>query len=628
MEKLLEVLIAIGDEVACLSVAKMILRHWPSHTRALHVKNVIEESEIIPFAPRGIDKLEPKHVRLKFPDKRKATDEFADENSPLKRSKQKIELLLEEVSWRALIDSLLGILAPLNDCTSDMTMKDLRSGDIQLDIKLPCSSENVVLALEDGGLSTVHASEDMSHGDFSAERGTVAKDKAAAFSEEQPQERRSTRLRSRKPGKEESDYAATKDRAAVVKFLEPFIATGLMGDKDSGEAAGDSSICHENTSSSEAEHCIVVRFVQENSGNVGAYHVAHLLLEEAARRKLSYQDAFIKLLDLEKLTRNWGQERTPECSLFLAELYYDFGLTSSEASKFSDFLFETSYHLCKVIESVALEHPLSSCWSVDYENHSSLSNPEMSSSLISSKSPFWVRFFWLSGRLSVMNDNKAKAHKQFCISLSMLSEKNDKCDPLSVPMPHCKTIRELTLERVLYDINMLKIDILMEKDAVEIMGKGMYKECISLLAPLLFCTKDVYPNVSLLPITAGSKSENVASAELLALDLLVKACENTDPQDLELCLNCHQRKLQILIGAAGTGEFPFPEKLSCQQLRSTPSEIEVRGSSNKQWNCLVAEEVKAISQCVSKVKNQFDQSGDHVSSKLQINVLPLKLNWS
>ncbi|KAI7988468.1 Calcineurin-binding protein 1 [Camellia lanceoleosa] len=52
MEKLLEVLIAIGDEVACLSVSQLILRHWPSHSRALHVKNTILESEPIPFSPR------------------------------------------------------------------------------------------------------------------------------------------------------------------------------------------------------------------------------------------------------------------------------------------------------------------------------------------------------------------------------------------------------------------------------------------------------------------------------------------------------------------------------------------------------------------------------------------------
>ncbi|XP_031383415.1 calcineurin-binding protein 1-like isoform X2 [Punica granatum] len=621
MEKLLEVLIAIGDEVACLSVAKMILRHWPSHSRALHVKNVIEESEIVPFAPRGIDRLEPKHVRLKFPDKRKATDEFADD-APLKRAKTKVELLLPETSWCALAGSLLSILAPMSNCASDMTEKDLRSGDIQLDIKLPSSSENPILALEDGGLSVYRVSEDLSQGDFSAERETVFKDKLVASSEEQPQERRSTRLerlRSRKPGKEESDYTTTKDQAAVIKFLEPFIASAFGGDRESDEAARDCSKCHGQTNSSEAECSLIAKFVRESSGNLGAYHVSHLLLQEAARRRLTYRDGYIRFLDLDKLTRDWRQERTPECSLFLAELYYDFGLTSDDASKLSDFLSESSYHLCKVIESVALEHHLSTSCAVNFESSSSLSNPEMINSFVNNESPFWVRFFWLSGRLSVMDNNKAKAHKEFSISLSILSKKNDEYDSFLVPMPHCKTIKELTLERVLYEINMLKVDFLMEKDSVEMMGKEMYMDCISLLAPLLFCTKDVYPDVSLLPVTAGRKSEKIASVELLALDLLIKAGEKTDPEDLELCLNCHQRKLQILIGAAGTGEFPVSQKLFVQQLGSTASEIELRGSSDKQWICLVAEEVKAISQCVSKVKNHIDQSGD-----LKGNIIPPK----
>ncbi|KAK4742823.1 hypothetical protein SAY87_000824 [Trapa incisa] len=615
MEKLLEVLIAIGDEVACLSVAKMILRHWPSHSRALHVKNMIEEPEIIPFAPRGIDKLEPKHLRLKFPEKRKATDELADEAAPLKRSKKKIELHLEEISWRALADSLLSILVPLNDCTCDMTMRDVRSGDIQLDVKFPCSSENTVLAFEDGGFSTVNATEDMSQGgDFSAERGTTSKDKATSCLEEQPQERRSSRLerlRCRKSGKEESDYAATRDQAAVVKFLEPFISVGLSADKEHGRSARDSSICHKNASSSEAEHNIIARFLQETSGNIGAYHVAHLLLEEAANRRLSYQDAFIKFLDLEKLTRNWGQERTPECNLFLAELYYDLALTSLEASKLSELLYESSYHLCKVIESVALEHPLSSYWAINYEKSSSLSNPGMVNSFVGSNSPFWVRFFWLSGRLSVLDNDKAKAHKEFSLSLSVFSQKNDKDGPFSVPMPHCRIISELTLERVLYDINMLKLDILMENDATKMMDKGMYTECISLLIPFLFCTKEVYPDVSLLRIPADRISENVASVELLALDLLIRACEKTDPENHELYLNCHQRKLQILMGAAGADRISFHTKPFCQQLRPTSSDMEPRVSSTKQWNYLVAEEVKALSQCVSKVRIQIDQSGEH-----------------
>jgi hypothetical protein len=51
------------------------------------------------------------------------------------------------------------------------------------------------------------------------------------------------------------------------------------------------------------------------------------------------------------------------------------------------------------------------------------------------------------------------------------------------------------------------------------------------------------------------------------------------------------------------------------QGQKTPSgsDIELKESSSKHWNSLVAEEVKAISECVSQVKIFIDQSGDSVS---------------
>ena len=75
MEKLLEVLIAIGDEVACLAISKLLLRKWPSHSRTCLVKSVIEEPPSVPFEIRSIDKLEPKHISLCFPEKRKLADD-------------------------------------------------------------------------------------------------------------------------------------------------------------------------------------------------------------------------------------------------------------------------------------------------------------------------------------------------------------------------------------------------------------------------------------------------------------------------------------------------------------------------------------------------------------------------
>ncbi|KAB2019838.1 hypothetical protein ES319_D07G023800v1 [Gossypium barbadense] len=189
MEKLLEVLIAIGDEVTCLSVAELILRHWPSHSRALHVKNTIEETESAPFAPRGIDKLEPKHVRLKFHDKRKAPDENLDEGTALKKLNQNIELQIAEASWAALIDGLLGILLPLNGCGSEVgTGKLYRSGDVRLSILFPPCAEIVMEPVEKKEPTLAPSGESMPPNDNDFQRASSSKEKESNLLEEQPQE--------------------------------------------------------------------------------------------------------------------------------------------------------------------------------------------------------------------------------------------------------------------------------------------------------------------------------------------------------------------------------------------------------------------------------------------------------
>ncbi|KHN18137.1 Calcineurin-binding protein cabin-1 [Glycine soja] len=296
MEKLLEVLIAIGDEVACLSVAKLILRHWPSHSRALHVRNTIEESEPLPFAPRGIDKLEPQHVRLKFPDKRKATNENVDEDVAFKKLNQNKALHLTEVSWVALADALLEILSPQS---SEMDpQKAFSSPDIRLSIILPNSSEAVMDTVEMKGSN----GENSVSGDGNIQQLSAFKEKEANIQEEQLHERRSSRLerlRSRKPGKEESNSSCGKDPTKVViQYLEPFISGGLGG-QDTIDRDRTTVSCLGNS-----EYYNVSAFLRETSNNYGAYHMGHLLLEEVTRQGLTYQDAFVKFLELEKLTRD------------------------------------------------------------------------------------------------------------------------------------------------------------------------------------------------------------------------------------------------------------------------------------------------------------------------------------
>ncbi|KAK2982932.1 hypothetical protein RJ640_006346, partial [Escallonia rubra] len=602
MEKLLEVLIAIGDEIACLSVAELILRHWPSHSRALHVKSTIVESEPIPFAPKGIDKLEPKHVRLKFLDKRKATDDL-DEGSVHKKSNQNIDLHLEEVSWTALAGSLMRILLPSGGCGSEQGVdSSCISGDIRLVIHLPHSTQNALGFLERKGPIGIPFGENTSRSGCDSEKGTFG-EKEACMYDEQPQERRSSRLKSRKPGKEELDYSTNKDLAKVVlQYLEPFIM-GRSVTKNCNADPSRSLACADILSNPlDNEFGDATKFVQETSKNYGAYHVGHLLLEEVAHRGILYQDASAKILELEKLTRHWGQDRTPECNLFLAEVYYDFGSCSSDPSVVSEFMSDASYHLCKLIESVALDYPFNvSGVSGDEKcplTESSQSSCELGS-LLSNKRSFWVRFFYLSGKLSILDGNKAKAQKEFCISLSLLSEKDTEGNYLgSVCLPHCKVITKLTVERVLREINLLEVDML-KTTLDEMIEKERYYDCVSLLTPLLFSKEDTDPGLPSLPDREG---DGITLAELSALDVLLEACEKTKPVNTGVYLNCHRRKLQMLMVAAGMEERSASQQVHKSKELST-LETESRESPSKHWNNLVAEEVKAISRCASQMKN-------------------------
>ncbi|XP_058785255.1 calcineurin-binding protein 1 [Vicia villosa] len=621
MEKLLEVLIAIGDEVACLSVAELILRHWPSHSRALHVRNTIEESEPLPFAPRGIDKLEPKHVRLKFSAKRKANDENLDEDVAFKKLNQNKDLYLTEASWVALADALLGILSPSYLKISEVEPKETCSSpDIRLRINLPCSSEAALNTMEVKGLS----GENSAFGEAKVGPARVFKEKEANTQEEQPHERRSSRLerlRSRKPGKEDSNSCDKDPAKVVIHYLEPFIAGGL-GDQ---ETINSDTTTLSSSGNSEYDH--VSAFLRHTSNNYGAYHMGHLLLEEVSRQGLSFQDAFVKFLELEKLTRHWGKDRTAECNLFLAELYYDFGLCSPTGSKQLEWMSEASYQLCKIVESVALDYPFhltsalnEGCILVDgFQETSGTStdtstenNSDLDSSILMKNSSFWSRFYWISGRLSIFEGNKEKACEEFCIALSLLA-KREKMEnsPGSVPRPHCKDVKEINIDRVLYEVNILKVDFLMEKSVTRMMEQEKYVDCVSLLTPLLFSTQDVYFNSFSLSM-ADKKDEKITSTELMALDVLIEACQKITPMDVDLYFNCHYRKLKILMALMGLSTSVTSFKSSDHTLGfSAPSNLDDSNeSSSKHCNHLVAEEAKALSDFISQVKKVIDHCGD------------------
>lgn len=129
MEKLLEVLIALGDELACCSMANRLLTFSPSHTRARYVNDVIEGrvdlktikevqwlNNSCGLTPRGVDLLEPKHQTLSFPTKRNWEDE---ENHRIQKKQrwQSVDIEINEASWVMLASALKSILQ--KDAVSD-----------------------------------------------------------------------------------------------------------------------------------------------------------------------------------------------------------------------------------------------------------------------------------------------------------------------------------------------------------------------------------------------------------------------------------------------------------------------------------------------------------------------------
>ncbi|XP_010546513.1 PREDICTED: uncharacterized protein LOC104818581 [Tarenaya hassleriana] len=598
MEKLLEVLIAIGDEVSCLSVANLILRNWPSHSRALHVKHTIEETDSAPFAPKGIDKLEPKHVRLKFLGKRKASEVNQDEGTA-KKLKESVELELSEASWVALINALLGILHPSSETVG-------RSADVPVSIEFPFATETAMQVLEKKGHPSNSDSSTMHIRDSNAEwgKGGTSKVKESVFSEEHPQERRSTRLerlRNQKPEKDGLEFDSSKDQdpaRGILQYLKTFVRE-KQGTVDSVGSSGYSCL---SQTSLFCEHNDVASFVRVASKNCGAYHISHLLLEFVASKckTLVSHNAIIKLLELEKLTRHWGRDRKPECSLFLAELVYDLGSMPSDCPDQSSPMIEVSYHLCKIIESVALDYTIDST-SVSWEESfldtslkSSQGDKTTGKGLDSDMRSFWARFFWLNAQLSISEGNKAKALNELLNCSSLLVKEGADELPFQIHLPHCRNIGQLNINLIVHHINLLKIDFLLEKTITEMIEKEAYSECVDLLAPLLFSSKVMSPA----PL-AVHKDEGISSAELSALDVLIKACQKTKPMDIEVFLNCHRRKLQLLLEISGMDEC----FVSCKP--SYKSSIE---NSSERWSHLVAEEIKAILICISQVKNFLDQS--------------------
>ena len=124
MEKLVEILIALGDESACLSVAKRLLKLSPSHPRALQIQQAIEQGvntrsfensrsgqeSSLKISPKGFDLLKPEYFSLSFANKRKLEDAYESDQQQKKRKVHSIDVNLPEASWFALVNAVTDVL--------------------------------------------------------------------------------------------------------------------------------------------------------------------------------------------------------------------------------------------------------------------------------------------------------------------------------------------------------------------------------------------------------------------------------------------------------------------------------------------------------------------------------------
>jgi calcineurin-binding protein cabin-1 len=216
----------------------------------------------------------------------------------------------------------------------------------------------------------------------------------------------------------------------------------------------------------------------------------------------------------------------------------------------------------------------------------------------------WIRFFWLSGCVSLSTDRKERAYKEFNVALSLLrNSKKAKSSAEFILLPHTKLVKFLTADRILREINLIRLDSLLWKNDENIKNIT-HTEFKELLPPLLLSTNDVYVGSA---YGSLSESERAISLELSALDVLISACEKAQPMDVKIYLDSHRRKLHVLTVAAGmVGAIGTPKE-------NISSDADFVKAMNRNWLENVMEAVKDVSRSASTAKDVIDQSDTSVS---------------
>ncbi|XP_024519713.1 uncharacterized protein LOC9647662 [Selaginella moellendorffii] len=607
MEKLVEVLIAIGDETGCISVVKRLLKFHPSHPRALHIKSVIEGKHH-GTGIAGMDGLEPTHTNLSFQRKRKL-DVVPDTSKRKKRKQYSVQLTLQEPSW------LLLVKATLESLQNRQHGKVLKSEELKEKNGCYLANSRVFFSVQgpDGGSSgqtSAKLTDDLLLNNSGCDTVSLAEkispSKLSEVEDSHAHERRSTRLRSRIKGEE----AVADCPKSLTQLLEPFIIDSSRLEVEVDPEASvithcervDGSLAYAASASSSSPEgsasCVTVearevtQFMQDYANNSGLYHVGHAILERVSSSGIDWKEQSELLLELEKYTRHWGNGRSSRCNLFLAELYLDAASSSAEPGKLLD---HCNYNICRVIEWSALE--------VDWDQE----NNALRSSSIERDAGwiFWARFHWVYGRYCMLAGNPKKGFSEFRKCLCLLQAQRERYT--AIVLPHCKMDKRISLEMAEQKLYEFEVGDLLKNTVAKLDKEEKYLELIKVLEPALFSDRAS-------KTFSGKCTDAMQSQEFKALGMLISACQRVKPANFVIQLKCHLKRLEIFCHCAGVFVKP-DDDLSLSPGSAASGEMDDdRAKELRTWSKKIAEEVRLLSRCAAALKKA--DSSRHVDLPL------------
>jgi calcineurin-binding protein cabin-1 len=286
----------------------------------------------------------------------------------------------------------------------------------------------------------------------------------------------------------------------------------------------------------------------------------------------------------------------PFCNLFLAEVYMDMMSSISGEHEIAGFLEDCDYHLCKIIGYISAENT-----SYDDGEASQNFGRELQFKGTGTNNclwSFWVRFYWASGRLHYLQGTCSKGREDFHKCLDVLeSRENSEIGSNTVVLPHCRTDNKISAEIVRHKIHEVQIQDMLSHQAATMLEEGRYSDLIELLAPNLFVDHANKESTITMP---SKKRATDFSTELKALEMLIIACEKSEPKNFNMALQCFIRRLQIHFSTAGIMSLKGAKGSLLQSVKLHPLE----GMKEDLFK-VIAKEVKHITRFLADFDHRF-----------------------